>query len=121
MMDLQHKVNLCRTLVRSSFLVLVASLILTWWFADPATRSWPTLLVLLLPLALFFGSVWRGNSRAHFWLCVLLILYVVKAIMNLLFGDHIAIALPETLASATLFFAAVYFVKWGAQLASATD
>lgn len=116
-MELQHKVNLCRTLVRSSFLVLIASLVLNWWFSDPAIRTLPVLLVLLLPLVVFFGSVWRGNSRAHFWLCVLLMLYVVKAVMNLLFGDYIIIALLETLSSMTLFFAAVYFVKWGAQLA----
>ncbi|NND67166.1 MAG: DUF2069 domain-containing protein [Halioglobus sp.] len=118
MASLQQKVDLCRTLVRTSHLVLMASLIVNWWFTDPALRSMPVLLVLLLPLAILFGGVWRGNTRAHFWLCVVLMPYVIKAIMNLLFGDHLVIALLETLSSGTLFFAAVYFVKWEAQLAA---
>ena len=119
--ELGRKVETCRVLVRVCYFTLTAAIALGWALTAADQRSAVVLAVLLAPLGLLFGSIWRGSYRAHFWLCVLLMFYVIKAVMNLIFGQYLLIGLLETSSSIVLFFAAVYFVRWGAKLEEAVQ
>ena len=60
-------------------------LVMFYWSIHRTTGfSWPILLIQCLPLALILPSLIQGHYRSYSWLCFILLMYFIFAVMNAL-------------------------------------
>lgn len=65
-----------------SLLGLMFLIMIYWGVTREAGFSWPVLLIQSLPLILITPSLIGGHYRSYSWLCFVLLLYFVFAVMN---------------------------------------
>jgi len=112
MTPLEKKVKLTRQLTLISYFGLLALFAIWYLIITPL----PTImLVHAVPLLAFLPVVLKGNPRGHAWLCFVVLLYFVEAVLAATNTHTVALGLIYSLLSCTLFTAAMYFARWKSQ------
>jgi len=110
--NLTKRVQLSRRITLLSYAALLASLITSWVSKEPSTGNLDILLIQTVPLLVFLPGLLRGNSMIHLYMSCVLLLYITMAVTNLMQGKEPLFSGIETVASITLFFATMMFVRY---------
>lgn len=117
-MTLSCKTRFSRVLTLASYFGLL--LLFTAWYLiiapANADRPWVIWLIHLLPLLAFAPAVVKGNPRGHAWLCFVLLLYFMEAVLAALTPAHLVLGLIECALTAILFTSAMMFARWQSRL-----
>ena len=99
-------------------LLLLQQMVDAWVHAVP----WVVWLVKLLPLLLFLPGMLKDNLRSFIWLCFVCLLYFMVLVQRLFLVPGDSLAVVGTVAVASLFTAAMLYVRWRArELRAAQD
>ncbi len=69
-----------------------------------------------LPIVLFVPAIIKRNARSAIWLCFILLVYFMNAVVDCFADQTRWIALIEVLVVTLLFCAAMMFARWQLQL-----
>lgn len=118
MSTLSLKTRISRALVLLSFfgLLLLFSLWYLWLAPSQGDHPWVIWLVHLIPLAAFTPVVIRGTPRGHAWLCFVLLLYFLEAVIAALVPPIRWLGIIDCVLLVTLFSAAMLYARWRSQL-----
>lgn len=111
-MDLTKRVQLSHRITLLSYAALLAALLTGWIAKGPALDNLGLLLIQIIPLLIFLPGLLRRNSMACLWMSCVLLLYIIKAVLNLSLGFDILFASLESISSITLFIATMLFVRY---------
>lgn len=116
-MTLAQKTTLSRTLTQISYWGLL--LLLTLWFMwiSPAASDnpWVIWLIHLLPLAAFAGVIIKGTPRGHAWLCFVILVYFMEAVLAALTPHSQIFGILYVVLVTTLFISAMLYARWYSQ------
>lgn len=115
---LDAKVRAARLLTLGSYAALLA-LLSAWylWLAPaPGDRPWIVWLWHLVPLLGFAPAIIRGQPRAHAWLCFMLLLFFIEAVLAATHPATVGLGLAYCVLVSLLFGAAMYYARWKSQL-----
>ncbi len=120
-MTLACKTRFSRILTLFSYFALLLLFTLWYLLLSPASADhpWVIWLVHLLPLLAFAPIVIRGNPRGHAWLCFVLLIYFMEAVLAALVPNSRWLGLGEGVLTAMLFTGAMLFARWRSQLSRA--
>lgn len=116
-MTLEAKARISGQITRISFVLLLIFYTARFlWLAPASTGNfWVIWLVYLLPLIGFTPSVLSGKPRPHAWLCFVLLIYFLGAVVTAT-QPHLALyGWIEVLLLVTLFNGAMLFARWQSQ------
>ncbi len=95
-------------------------LLLTAWYLliapPPTANPYIIWLVQTLPLMLFFPVILKKDLRGHIWLCFVLCVYFIHAVLIAMSNHNSLLGLIEALLTASLFIAAMMFARWQSKL-----
>lgn len=116
-MTLAQKTALSRTLTQVSYWGLL--LLLTLWFMwiNPSAgdNPWVIWLIHFLPLAAFAGVVIKGSPRGHAWLCFVILVYFMEAVLAALTPHSQLFGILYVLLVSILFISAMLYARWVSQ------
>ncbi len=115
--NLDAKVRIARLLTLGSYAALLG-LLSVWylWLAPaPGDRPWVVWLWHLVPLLGFAPAVLRGKPRAHAWLCFLLLLFFIEAVLAATHPATFGLGIAYAILVSILFGAAMYYARWKSQ------
>ncbi len=115
------RIRLTAWLSRLQLIALIA-LIGYWTLVQSPPKQanpWIIATVLTFPLLVFVPSVIVGHARGHAWLCFVVLLYFIAAVMNATTPGKELLGLLESLLTLGLFTSAMLFARWKSQLARA--
>ncbi|UTW13337.1 DUF2069 domain-containing protein [Marinobacterium rhizophilum] len=115
--NLDAKLRMARLLTLTSYAALL-SLLSAWylWLAPaPGDRPWIVWLWHLVPLLAFAPSVLLGKPRAHAWLCFVLLLFFIEAVLAATHPATFGLGLSYAILVSVLFSAAMYYARWKSQ------
>ncbi|MBR9883547.1 MAG: DUF2069 domain-containing protein [Oceanospirillales bacterium] len=117
-MSLACKTRASRWLTLSSYFGLLILFSLWYLVLVPAKSEhpWVIWLIHMLPLMAFLPVVLKGQPRGHAWLCFVLLLYFMEAVLAALVPNTRWLGLIESLLLATLFTSAMLYARWKSQL-----
>ena len=113
-MSIAAKAKLSGVITKITFAALIIFYAIRFlWLAPSASdHPWVIWLIYTLPLIGFAPAVFRGTPRPHAWLCFVLLLYFLGAVVTAI-QPHLAIfGWIESLLLMTLFTAAMLFARW---------
>jgi uncharacterized membrane protein len=110
--NLSHRLQLSRRITLLSYAGLLAALITGWASKDPSVNNLGVLLIQTLPLLVFLPGLLRRNSMVLLWMSCVLLLYIIKAVLNVSLGIDVLFAALESTFSITLFTATMLFVRY---------
>jgi len=118
MSTLELKTRVSRTLVLLSYfgLLLLFTLWYLWLSPSKGDNPWVIWLVHFLPLAAFAPVVISGKPRGHAWLCFVLLLYFLEAVIAALVPPTRWLGIIDCVLLVTLFNAAMLYARWRSQL-----
>lgn len=118
MSPLERKTRISRMLVLTSFfgLLLLFTLWYLWLAPSQGDNPWVIWLVHLLPLAAFTPVVLKGSPRGHAWLCFVLLLYFLEAVIAALIPPTRWLGMVDCVLLITLFNGAMLYARWRSQL-----
>lgn len=119
MQSLATKTRLSRALVLLSYfgLLLLFSLWYLWLAPSQGDNPWVIWLVHLLPLLAFAPVVIKGKPRGHAWLCFVLLLYFLEAVIAAMIPPPTRwLGLLDCALLVTLFTSAMLYARWRSQL-----
>lgn len=118
---LETKTRISRALVLASYfgLLLLFTLWYLWLAPASSDNPWVVWLVHFLPLAAFAPVVVKGAPRGHAWLCFVLLLYFLEAVIAALVPTTRWLGLIDCALLVTLFTSAMLFARWRSQLTRA--
>ncbi len=119
MQTLAIKTRISRALVLLSYsgLLLLFSLWYLWLVPSQGDNPWVIWLVHLLPLLAFAPVVIMGKPRGHAWLCFVLLLYFLEAVIAALIPPPTRwLGLVDCALLVTLFTSAMLYARWRSQL-----
>ena len=101
-MTLACKTRFSRILTLFSYFALLLLFTLWYLLLSPASADhpWVIWLVHLLPLLAFAPIVIRGNPRGHAWLCFVLLIYFMEAVL--------AALVPNVITSYSIHYTKLY-------------
>jgi len=111
-LNLAQRVQLSHRVTLLSYAALLAALITGWFAKEPAMGNLGLLLIQTVPLLIFLPGLLRSNSMALLWMSCVLLLYIIKAVLNLSLGIDVLFAALESISSITLFTATMMFVRY---------
>lgn len=111
-MNLSQRVQFSRRITLLSYAGLLAALITGWVSKEPAVSNLGILLIQTVPLLIFLPGLLRSNSMVLLWMSCVLLLYIIKAVLNLSLGIDVLFAALESFFSITLFTATMLFVRY---------
>lgn len=111
-MNLSQRIQISRRITFLSYAGLLAALISDWFSKEPALDNLPILLIQTVPLLIFLPSLLRNNSMALLWMSCVLLLYIIKAVLNLSLGIDVLFAALQSIFSITLFTASMMLVRY---------
>ncbi|MBY4677107.1 DUF2069 domain-containing protein [Marinobacterium arenosum] len=120
-MTLESKVTLTRSLTLLSYFGLLA-LFLAWYLVlapVPGANPWIIVLVQSSLLLAFLPTVIKGVPRGHAWLCFVLLLYFVQAVLAASNPATQGLGLAFCGLVGVLFSAAMYYARWKSRLIKA--
>lgn len=117
-MQLTTKTRASRLLCLASYwgLLLLFSLWYLWLAPAQSNHPWVIWLVHLLPLAAFAPVVIKGSPRGHAWLCFVLLIYFLEAVLAALVEPTRGLGLMEVLLLVLLFTSAMLYARWKSRL-----
>ncbi|GGC02260.1 hypothetical protein GCM10011352_30590 [Marinobacterium zhoushanense] len=120
-MSLACKTRFTRRLTLGSYAGLLVLFSLWYLLLSPAQSDhpWVIWLVHLLPLLAFLPTIISGNPRGHAWLCFVLLLYFLEAVVAALVPNTRWLGLIESLLLVTLFTSAMLYARWRSKLTKA--
>ncbi len=118
---LETKTRISRVLVLASFfgLLLLFTLWYLWLAPASSDHPWVVWLVHLIPLAAFTPVVVKGSPRGHAWMCFVLLLYFLEAVIAALVPPTRWLGLLDSALLVTLFTSAMLYARWRSQLTRA--
>jgi uncharacterized membrane protein len=119
MQSLAAKTRISRALVLLSYfgLLLLFTLWYLWLAPSQGDNPWVIWLVHLLPLLAFAPVVIKAKPRGHAWLCFVLLLYFLEAVIAALIPPPTRwLGLIDCTLLVTLFTSAMLYARWRSQL-----
>ncbi|MDH2434917.1 DUF2069 domain-containing protein [Pokkaliibacter sp. MBI-7] len=104
--------------VLSSLLALILYYSLWNFYLYPASTShmrWLLWGIEVVPLMAFAPAILKRQSRAHAWLCFVLLLYFVTAVLSMMTPGRMLSGVIEVGLCITLFSSAMLFIRWQAR------
>lgn len=116
-MTLEAKARISGQITRISFVLLLLFYTARFLWLAPASAGnpWVIWLVYLLPLIGFTPSVLSGKPRPHAWLCFVLLIYFLGAVVTATQPNLALYGWIEALLLVTLFNGAMLFARWQSQ------
>lgn len=117
---LRKKARITRVITITSYIGLMLLFTLWYMLIHPLEvgKPWVIWALHVLPLACFLPAIKSGNPRSHAWLCFVLLLYFIEAILATTTSVETRVfGAIYTLLTATLFSAAMMYARWGSQFA----
>lgn len=116
-MTLESKARLSGLITRLSFIGLLLFYTARFlWLAPASTANpWVIWLVYLVPLIGFTPSVLSGKPRPHAWLCFVLLIYFLGAVVTATQPNLALYGWIEVLLLVILFNGAMLFARWQSQ------
>lgn len=117
-MTLQFKVALTRALVLSSYSSLLVLFVSWYLFLNPVegANPWVPIIVQSTLLLAFSGVIIKGQPRGHAWLCFVLLVYFMHAVLVASNPATQEIGIVYSALIVILFSASMYFARWKSQL-----
>ncbi|PPC74158.1 DUF2069 domain-containing protein [Pokkaliibacter plantistimulans] len=107
-----------RVSVLSSLLALILYYSLWNFYLYPASAShmrWLLWGIEVVPLMAFSPAILKRQPRAHAWLCFVLLLYFVTAVLSMMTPGRMLSGVIEVGLCITLFSSAMLFIRWQAR------
>lgn len=116
-MTLEAKAQLTGLLTRLSFVLLLLfySVRLLWLAPASSANPWVIWLLYLLPLIGFTPAVLSGKPRPHAWLCFVLLVYFLGAVITATQPNLAIYGWIEVVLLVILFNSAMLFARWQSQ------
>ena len=116
-MTLESKAKATGVITRLSFLLLLLFYTLRFLWLAPASSAnpWVIWLIYLLPLIGFTPAVLSGKPRPHAWLCFVLLVYFLGAVITATQPNLALLGWIEVILLVTLFNSAMLFARWKSQ------
>lgn len=116
-MTLHSKAKISGLITQLSFFGLLGFYTLRFLWLAPASSAnpWVIWLVYLFPLIGFTPAVIKGTPRPHAWLCFVLLLYFLGAVVTATQPHLAVVGWVESLLLVVLFTAAMMFARWQSQ------
>ena len=116
-MTLESKARLSGQITRLSFIGLLLFYTARFLWLAPASSAnpWVIWLVYLIPLIGFTPSVLSGKPRPHAWLCFVLLIYFLGAVVTATQPNLALYGWIEVLLLVILFNGAMLFARWQSQ------
>lgn len=111
-MNLSQRLQLSRRITLLSYAGLLAALISGWFSKEPALNNLGVLFIQTVPLLIFLPGLLRSNSMVLLWMSCVLLLYIIKAVLNVSLGIDVIFAGLESFFSITLFTATMLLVRY---------
>ena len=113
-MTLNSKARASRGVTLASYTGLLILFTLWYLLIAPAKSEhpWVIWLIHIVPLLAFLPVVWRGYPRGHAWLCFVLLLYFMEAVLAAFNPMTRWLGLVESALLVTLFTGAMMFARW---------
>jgi len=114
---LESKAKTTGLITRLSFLLLILFYTLRFLWLAPASSAnpWVIWLIYLLPLIGFTPAVLSGKPRPHAWLCFVLLVYFLGAVITATQPNLALFGWIEVILLVTLFNSAMLFARWKSQ------
>jgi uncharacterized membrane protein len=114
---LESKARLSGQITRLSFIGLLLFYTARFLWLAPASSAnpWVIWLVYLIPLIGFTPSVLSGKPRPHAWLCFVLLIYFLGAVVTATQPNLALYGWIEVLLLVILFNGAMLFARWQSQ------
>jgi uncharacterized membrane protein len=114
---LESKARLSGQITRLSFIGLLLFYTARFLWLAPASSAnpWVIWLVYLIPLIGFTPSVLSGKPRPHAWLCFVLLIYFLGAVVTATQPNLAPYGWIEVLLLVILFNGAMLFARWQSQ------
>jgi uncharacterized membrane protein len=114
---LESKARLSGQITRLSFIGLLLFYTARFLWLAPASSAnpWVIWLVYLIPLIGFTPSVLSGKPRPHAWLCFVLLIYFLGAVVTATQPNLALYGWLEVLLLVILFNGAMLFARWQSQ------
>jgi len=114
---LESKAKTTGLITRLSFLLLLLFYTLRFLWLAPASSAnpWVIWLIYLLPLIGFTPAVLSGKPRPHAWLCFVLLVYFLGAVITATQPNLALFGWIEVILLVTLFNSAMLFARWKSQ------
>ncbi|WP_372737886.1 DUF2069 domain-containing protein [Neptunomonas sp.] len=121
---LRKKARITRVITLASYIGLMLLFTLWYMVIHPLEvgKPWVIWALHVLPLACFIPALKSGNPRGHAWLCFVLLLYFIEAVLATTTSVETRIfGAIYTLLTATLFTAAMMYARWGSRFTKASQ
>ena len=115
--DYKSKAKLGRILCVGSYLGLLGWFTLWHLFLIPVPtgKPWVIWLIHMAPLLAFAGVMIKGSPRGHAWLCFVLLLLFMQAVLAASNPNTTLYGVGYSLLVATLFSSAMMYARWRAR------
>ncbi|MCP4597894.1 DUF2069 domain-containing protein [Neptuniibacter sp.] len=115
--DYRSKARLGRIVTVGSYLGLLAWFTLWHLFLIPAPTAnpWVIWLIHMAPLLAFAHVIIKGSPRGHAWLCFVLLLLFIQAVLAASNPNTLVYGIGYTLLVSTLFTGAMMYTRWRAR------
>ncbi len=115
--DYRSKARLGRIVTVGSYLGLLAWFTLWHLFLQPAPTAnpWIIWLIHMVPLLAFAPVIISGKPRGHAWLCFVLLLLFIQAVLAASNPNTLVYGLGYSILVSTLFTGAMMYTRWKAR------
>lgn len=115
--DYKTKSRIGRIICVSSYLGLIGWFTLWHLFLMPAPTAnpWVIWLIHLAPLLAFAHVIYTGKPRGHAWLCFVLLLLFIQAVLAASNPNTWLYGIGYTLLCSSLFISAMMYTRWKAR------
>jgi len=119
---LESKAKISGLLTQLSFFGLLGfyTLRFLWWAPASSGKPWVIWLVYLIPLIGFTPAIIKGTPRPHAWLCFVLLIYFLGAVVTATQPNLAIYGWIESLLVVVLFNSAMMFARWRSQFLRAS-
>lgn len=112
--DYRLKARLSRLITVSCYVGLLALFAVWHLVIQPVPDANPWVIVLFKSAILlaFAPTVISGNPRGHAWLCFVLMLYFIPAVLSALIPETFALGMISCVLIVILFSSAMMYARW---------
>lgn len=113
-LSLYRKTRWAMVLTRTNLFVLMGLLLVSTllWVPEHKAPNMTIAILVLLPLVLILPWILKKNTRAHIWLCFMLLGYFLNVVPQLFIPQYGLMPYLELVVLITLFVSAMLFARW---------